>query len=135
MSDRITLDLLRDSWLACLLRECHRVAGGRGTAAVIRSKSSNSHRYRWLLWVSEYPTRNLNGAEQALIRRHLGQARRSRESVYLVVGFVQEPRRIVVVPAEAGLKAGRVQSGKGGIAWDDPGRERLTEPLHPDSPP
>ena len=119
MSDRITLDLLRDSWLACLLKECHRISGARGTTALIRSKNGNDHRYRWLLWVSDGPTRRLSKSEQAEIRFHLSRAKRLRETLYLVVGFLPEPRRIVVVPASAAMRAGCVRSDKGGIAWDD----------------
>lgn len=113
------LGLLRDSWLACLFKEGHRVAGARGIAALIRSKNGNDHRYRWLLRVSEGPTRRFSKSERAEIRLHLSRARRLRETLYLVVGFLPEPRRIVVIPASAAMKAGCVRSDKGGIAWDD----------------
>ena len=119
MSDRIMLDLLKDSWLACLLKDCHRVAGESGATAVIRSRNGNNRRYRWLLWVSEGPTRTFSRSERADIRLHLSQARRLRETLYLVVGFLPEPRRIVVVPASAAVRAGCVRSDKGGIAWED----------------
>ena len=113
------LELLRDSWLACLLKECHRVAGVRGAAALIRSRNGNNRRYRWLLWVSEDPTRRFSRSEQAGIRRHLAQAKRHSEAAYLVVGFLPEPKRIVVIPAAVVLKTGCVRSDKGGITWED----------------
>jgi len=113
------LELLRDSWLACLLKECHRVAGVRGAAALIRSRNGNNRRYRWLLWVSEDPTRRFSRSEQAGIRRHIAQTKRHREAAYLVVGFLPEPRHIVVLPASAAMRAGCVRSDKGGIAWED----------------
>ena len=113
------LDVLRDSWLACLLKESHRVAGGRGATALVRSRNGNNRRYRWLLWVSDSPTRTFSRYEQADICRHLAQAKRHREAAYLVVGFLPEPRRIVVLPASAAMRAGCVRSDKGGIAWED----------------
>ena len=119
MSDRTMLDLLRDSWLACLLKDCHRVAGARGATIVIRSRNGKNRRYRWLLWVSDGPTRRFSRSEQADICQHLAQAKRHREAAYLVVGFLPEPRRIVVLPASAAMRAGYVRSDKGGIAWED----------------
>jgi hypothetical protein len=119
MSDRIMLDLLKDSWLACLLKDCHRVAGESGATAVIRSRNGKNRRYRWLLWVSEGRTRRFSRSEQAGVRRHIAQAKRHREAAYLVVGFLPEPRHIVVLPASAAMRAGCVRSDKGGIAWED----------------
>jgi hypothetical protein len=119
MSDRILLDLLRDSWLACLLKDCHRVAGESGATAVIRSRNGKNRRYRWLLWVSEGRTRRFSRSELAGIRLHFSRARQLRETLYLVVGFLPEPRRIVVLPASAAMRAGCVRSDKGGIAWED----------------
>jgi len=91
------LDVLRDSWLAYLLKDCHRVAGGRGATALIRSRNGKNRRYRWLLWVSEGPTRTFSRSARAGIRLHLSQARRLRETLYFVVWFLPEPRRIVVL--------------------------------------
>lgn len=52
------------------------------------------------------------------IRSHLRQAKQKKENVYLVVGFVHEPKRIVVLPADAALKAKCINSDKGGIDWN-----------------
>jgi hypothetical protein len=63
--------------------------------------------------------RILAKSEQAHIRQRLNQTEARKEAAYLVVGFCQEPRRIVVLPASGALKAKYVSSDKGGIAWDD----------------
>jgi len=84
---------------------------------VVRSRDGSKVRYRWLLLVGEQPIRRLNKSERVEIRHHLNQAKKERERAYLVVGFRRAPRRIVVLPADAALKARRVRSDKGGIAW------------------
>ena len=56
---------------------------------------------------------------QTDIRDHLRRARARKETTYLVMGFLREPRRIVVIPADAALRAKCIRSDKGGIAWDD----------------
>ena len=35
------------------------------------------------------------------------------------MGFIQEPKRIVAIPANEAIKTGYVSSDKGGIAWDE----------------
>jgi hypothetical protein len=65
------------------------------------------------------PKRELTRSEQAYIRRHIRQARLHKETTYLVAGFIEEPKRIIAIPARAALKAGYIRSDKGGIAWDD----------------
>jgi hypothetical protein len=52
------------------------------------------------------------------VHQHLKEASMYEEATYLVVGFTQEPRRIVVLPVDKALKAGCIRSDKGGIAWD-----------------
>ena len=118
MSIRIVLGLLRETWVAYLLKQGHRVTKTPRNVTVVRSRNGSRGCYRWLLWVSENPTRSFSRPERAEIRMQLRQADRRRETAYLVVGFLCEPRRIVVVPAAAALKAGQVGSDKGGIAWE-----------------
>ena len=93
--------------------------GRQENVAIIRSINGSKRRYRWLLRVSENPSWNIGKSEQTAISRQLAAAKRANEAVYLVVGFLPEPKRIVVVPAAGALKAGRVRSDKGGIAWED----------------
>ena len=69
--------------------------------------------------MSEMQKRFLSKAEQVHIHHQLSQAKTRHESTYLVIGFVEEPGRIVVLPADAALRIGHVASDKGGIAWDD----------------
>lgn len=84
---------------------------------MVKSRDGRKVRYRWLLLIGKQPIHRLNKSERAEIRHHLNQAKKEREHAYLVVGFSREPRRIVVLPADAALKAKRVRSNKGGIAW------------------
>lgn len=86
---------------------------------VIRSRNDSKKRYRWLLRIEDSPTRHLSKSERAEIQQHLRQAKRCKEIAYLVIGFTQEPKRIVAIPAVVALEAGYISSNKGGIAWDD----------------
>jgi len=119
MNTYLAIDLLKEKWLDCLSKQGHYILNRDGTITIVRSRNGKKGRYRWLLQVSENPTRVFSRSELAGIRQHLRQAKQAKESTYIVVGFLIEPRRIVVVPAAAALKAGCVRSGKGGIAWED----------------
>ena len=119
MGDDVQLELLRDSWLAYLLGQGHRVVEAQGNIVVIRSRNGSRKPYRWLLTTCDGPARTFDREELVRLRREIALAARSREKPYLVVGFAGEPRRIVVVPAPSALATGIVRSDVGGIAWED----------------
>ena len=112
------LACLEAKWRNYVEERGHYIYKTGGDLSVVRSRNANKVRYCWLLLVGHCPDRLLSRSEHADIRYHLRQAKQKKEKVYLVVGFVHEPRRIVVLPADAALKAGRVHSDKGGIYWD-----------------
>ena len=113
------LDCLESRWRDYLEERGHHIYKTPSKHDVLRSHNSKKVRYRWLLLVSEVPKRFLSKAEQVYIRHQLAQAKTRKEATYLVIGFVKEPRRIIVLPAKAALNAQCVRSDKGGIAWDD----------------
>jgi len=119
MGDNDQVDLLRDWWLECLMWQGHGVAEGGGDDSLIQSGYDEGRRYRWMLLVSDEPVLCFGEQERARIRLQIRQARRLKENPYLVVGFLSEPQRVVVVPAAKALKVGCVRSDKGGIAWED----------------
>ena len=113
------LNLLQTKWRNYLEGRGHYVYRTGRQLGVIRSRNSNKVRYRWLLLVGWGPKCTLTKSEQAYIRQHLHQAKAQKEATYLIVGFVEDPGRIIVLPANVAIKAGCVRSDKGGIAWDD----------------
>ena len=113
------LSCLEAKWRNYLEEHEHRIYQAGSSLDVIRSRNSDKARFRWLLLIGEQPVHRLNKPEQAYIHQHLKRAKTQKEATYLVVGFVQEPRRIIVLPADAALKARCVRSDKGGIAWGD----------------
>ena len=119
MDSSAALRSLEVSWQGYLEGKGHRIYEGRRAPGAIRSRNSRKDRYRWLLLAAKTSCRILSGHELLSIRRHLRQAKAGNEAVCLVVGFRQDPRRIVVVPARTVLKTGHVLSDKGGIAWSD----------------
>jgi len=119
MGNYVQLELLRDSWLAYLLRQGHKVLEPQGYIVGIQTKNGRGKRYRWLLMTCEGFTRTFSKEERGRMRREISMAAGSREKPYLVVGFTGEPRRIVAIPARAALAAGIIRSDRGGIAWED----------------
>jgi len=119
MGDYVQLDLLRDWWLAYLLRQGHKVLDTHGYIVVIRSRNGSRRRFRWLLMACEEPACAFSREERARLRREIALASRSREKPYLVVGFTGELRRIVAIPTSSALAAGVVRSDRGGIAWEE----------------
>ena len=113
------LSCLKVKWRELLEQRGHYIYHKTTHTNVIRSRNGSKKRYRWLLWVEESPTWNLSKSEQVFIYHHLKQAKTYGEIVYLVIGFTQEPKRIVAIPAGAALNASCVRRDKGGIAWDD----------------
>jgi hypothetical protein len=113
------LSCLEAKWCDYIKQRGHRVHKSKNHFRVLRSRNANKVRYRWLLLVSEVPKRFLSKTDQVYIRHQLAQAKPRKEATYLVAGFVKEPSRIVVLPADAALKAGHIRSDKGGIAWED----------------
>ncbi len=113
------LDCLKTAWQNYLEKRSHQVRQNTGHLCVLKSRDQEKQRYRWLIFVAKLPILEISKSEQAEIRQHLKQAKSHKETAYLVIGFTQEPRRIVILPAEAALKTGFVRSDKGGIAWDD----------------
>ena len=119
MGDYVQLELLRDSWLAYLLGQGHRVVEAQGNIVVIRSRNGSRRRFRWLLMACEEPARAFSREERARLRREIALALRSQEKPYIVVGFAGKSRRIVVIPASSAVAAGVVRSDRGGIAWEE----------------
>jgi hypothetical protein len=119
MGDYVQLELLRDSWLAYLLGQGHRVVEAQGNIVVIRSRNGSRRRFRWLLMACEEPACAFSREERARLHREIALALRSQEKPYIVVGFAGKSRRIVVIPAAVALRARRVRSDVGGIAWEE----------------
>ena len=114
-----TLQCLEADWRKYLGNRGHYTCRTETCLRAVRSRNSKKARYRWVLLIGRGPRRILSESEQSNIRWHVRQAKTQKEAAYLVVGFVQEPRRIIILPADAALKAKCVRSDKGGIAWDD----------------
>jgi hypothetical protein len=110
---------LEVKWRNYLEEHGHRIYQAGSSFNVIRSRNGDKARFLWLLLIGEQQIRRLNKSEQVEIQHYLKQAKKEREHAYLVVGFRRAPRRIVVLPADAALKARRVRSDKGGIAWSN----------------
>ncbi|MGD0784330.1 MAG: hypothetical protein ABR969_00750 [Sedimentisphaerales bacterium] len=119
MDSNQQLGCLKAKWWELLEDRGHNIYRRVSHQNVIRSRNGSKRRYRWLLWVEDSPTWNLSKSEQVFICHHLKQAKTYGEIVYIVIGFTQEPKRIIAIPAGTALGAGYVSSGKGGIAWDD----------------
>ncbi len=109
---------LETSWQEYLKNRGHFIYRTRTCLPVIKSRNDRKTRYRWLLLVGQNRKRPLSKSELSKIHYNLKQAKREKEAAYLVVGFLQEPRRIIVLPANSVLEARCVNSDKGGIAWD-----------------
>lgn len=114
-----TLHWLEASWRKYLEESGHHIYKTPSRQDVLRSRNSQKVRYRWLLLVGHSLERTLSKSELYDIRQNLRQAKAQKEATYLVVGFVKEPSRILVLPADAALEAGHIRSDKGGIAWKD----------------
>jgi hypothetical protein len=119
MSCGIMLDLLKETWLAYLLKQGHRITDTPESIIVIRSRNGSKRSYRWLLMTAEGPERAFGDVERVRIREEIADASRAKEKAFLVLGCAIEPRRIIAVPASSALASGVVRSDRGGIAWDD----------------
>jgi hypothetical protein len=113
------LSCLNAKWQELLDRGDHRIYHIANHPNIIRSHNGFRKRYRWILLIGENSKRTLTKSEQLYIRHHLRRAEAQRETAYLVVGFMQEPKRIIVLPARTVLNISFVRSDKGGIAWED----------------
>jgi len=111
--------LLEDTWRDYLEQRGHWLVTSESRPGLIQSRNAKRARYRWVLLASDRPTHKLARPDAAAIRQHLREARRKREECYLVVGFLDEPRRIVVMSAAVALRARRIRSDVGGITWED----------------
>ena len=109
---------LEIAWFNLLVERGHDAYPGINRPEII-SYNSKEVRYRWLLMVGQGLKRRFTKSEQIYLERKLRLAESKKEAVYLVLGFIQEPRRIIVLPVAKALKAQCVYSDKGGIAWDD----------------
>ena len=117
LEDMLALGCLMAKWQFYLLERGHRMRLTDGKFNVWKSRVPANVRYRWLLLISGQATLRLDTFVRSCIRRHLKQAKAEKEKFYLVVGFLHEPARIVVLPAVKALRNGFVRSNKGGIAW------------------
>ena len=119
MRSNHTLCFLKAKWRKYIKERGHYIYRSKPDTGLVRSGNRCKERYRWLLMVSKRAIHRLSISEQAHIYQHIKEAKNRNDAVYLVVGFTREPRRIVVLPAKAALKAKCVRSDKGGIAWED----------------
>jgi len=117
MNLSIVLKCLEAKWREYLIERNHHMGIPRSNDRIIKSHSGITC-YRWLLFAGGSPERVLTKPELSYIRRQLMEARKSKESAYLVVGFATEPGRIIVIPARTALKIRRVYSDRAGISWD-----------------
>jgi hypothetical protein len=119
MSNGPIVRLLEHTWRDYLEQRAHRLVTSESRPGLIQSRNAKRARYRWVLLASDRPTHKLARPDAAAIRQHLREARRRGERCYLVVGFPDEPGKIVVVPAASALRAGLIRSNVGGIEWTD----------------
>ena len=119
MNQNGELGCLKTKWLELLDKGGHYIHLKTSHPNIIRSRNGLKKRYRWILLTGEDARRTLTKLEQLHIRHHLKQAEAQLEAAYLVVGFMGEPKRIVVLPAKTALNISLVRSDKGGVAWDD----------------
>jgi hypothetical protein len=113
------LGCLKAKWLELLDNGGHNIHLKANQPNIIRSRNGSKKRYRWILLTGEDVRRTLTKLEQLHIRLHLRKAEAQFEQAYLVIGFMTEPKKIVVLPARTALNASFVHSNKGGIVWDD----------------
>lgn len=113
------LGSLKAKWQELLDKSGHNIRQKRTSPDVISSRNGFRKKYRWILMTSENARRTFTKFEQSHIRHNLKQAQAQLETAYLVVGFVEEPRKIIVIPAKTALNASFVRSDKGGITWDN----------------
>jgi len=118
MDDYKEIYCLRNRWQHYLRKHGHYICKTSKDILVMRSRNGKKKRYRWLLFTGQPPGRLLKRFEQAAVLQHLQQAESDNEAIYLVVGFIDDSGRIVVLPATAALEAGYIRSHKGGIDWD-----------------
>jgi len=118
MDNNAELQLLEQHWRAYLEQRGHRLDQRAVQPGVIVSRNAKRKRHRWLLLIGDRRIRRLSAPEAAAVRQHRREARRKKEQCYLVVGFLDEPGRIVVVPAAAALRVRRIRSDVGGIDWE-----------------
>ncbi|MCX5637305.1 MAG: hypothetical protein NTX52_06385 [Planctomycetota bacterium] len=120
MNTNGALGCLETKWRDYLKERGHQFSHEARHFTVLISRNHKKQRYRWLLLPSAGHSKlTLGKSCQAEIHYHLRQAKARKETTYIVVGFTKEPGRIIVLPANAALKARCIRSDKGGIAWDD----------------
>jgi len=118
MNSYNALDWLEAKWRSYLEERAHYIYKSGRCPGIVKSRNANKKRYRWILLVGQHAVRALSKAELRYVRQHLRSAGALKEDTYLVVGFTQEPRRIIVIPARAAMKSRCIRSDKGGIEWD-----------------
>ena len=107
----------RDSWCNYLLPRGHRVA--KSLSRGIVTSCNGSMAYRWVLFAVADDVRVLSPADRKRIQRELHYGCKTRLVVYIVAHFGPPFGKLVVLPAELALAAGRLASDKGGIPWED----------------
>jgi len=109
---------LEIAWHDFLVEQGHHVYPEIDQPEII-SYNSKKTRYRWLLMVGQGLKRRFTKSERIYLERKLRLASSKKETTYLVVGFIRQPTRIIVLPVANALKAKCVYSNKGGIAWNE----------------
>lgn len=102
-------------WAEYLKQHGHAVKRVPAGSHAIRSRNTRHRRYRWIILLARGSASRLTAIERERLQRQLQLARRHHKKLYLVVKFEHPTQRLIVLPAEAALKAGRIRSDKGGI--------------------
>ena len=104
-------------WEAFLAERGHRIDLPKGVAGVLESRDGAGQRFRWLFLSARGKSKRLSGAEAQDIRRHLRQAKRLKQQVYVAFRFPKPMAKVIVMPAETVAIRKQILARKGGIPW------------------
>lgn len=116
MDDPVPSFSLRDTWHAMLKRRKHDIVVDPDHR-VLHSQDDQHRRFRWLLFTSFGRMRRLSSAERTWIRRHDRWATRCEENAYLVIHVMEDPPRLVVLPARHAFPPNTLDLTRGGIPF------------------
>jgi hypothetical protein len=95
----------------------HKVELLKENPNIVVSHSKKNNSFRWLLFAAAGRVKVLRPAERKNLADEIGNARKTGQEPYVVVGFELPEARVIVKPADKVLQTGRVGSARGGIAW------------------
>jgi hypothetical protein len=117
MDSKLAVKELAERWCNYLQPRGHLVK--KSPSRGIVTSRNGPGRYRWVLFAVADNVRILSPADRKRIHRELDHGRKARQVVYIVAHFGPPFGKLVVLPAESALAAGRLASDKGGIPWED----------------